>query len=99
MDCRTVVQVVVTKAIPKSCGVPLMDGEGPPAKVLLADKGCDADFIRRDMVECGGCAMIPTRRKRTGQVPVDPDTSALRNIIECCFNKPKDLKQLRCICF
>lgn len=26
--------------------MPVMNADGPPPKVLLADKGCDADFIR-----------------------------------------------------
>ena len=34
----------------------LMDDESPLEKVLLADKGCDADFIRQDMDARGGFA-------------------------------------------
>jgi hypothetical protein len=29
--------------------LPVMNAEGPAPKVLLADKGYDADFIRKDM--------------------------------------------------
>lgn len=29
--------------------MPVMDADGPAPKVLLADKGYDADFIREDM--------------------------------------------------
>ena len=29
--------------------LPIMDTDGPAPKVLLADKGYDADFIREDM--------------------------------------------------
>jgi hypothetical protein len=36
-----------------------MEAEGPAPKVLLADKGYDADFIREDMQRRGGFAMIP----------------------------------------
>lgn len=39
----------------------VMDADGPAPKVLLADKGYDADFIRADMERRGGTAMIPTK--------------------------------------
>ena len=41
--------------------LPIMDVDGPAPKVLLADKGYDADFIREDMERRGGTAMIPTK--------------------------------------
>ena len=44
--------------------MPIIDADGPAPKVLLADKGYDADFIRQDMEKRGGVAMIPTRRNR-----------------------------------
>lgn len=66
-----------------------MDAEGPPPNVLLADKGYDADFIRQDMEKRGGTAMIPTKRNRLIQLPVDAAIDALRNMIERCFNKLK----------
>lgn len=71
-----------------------MEQEGPSAKVLLADKGYDADFIRQDMEQRGGFAMIPTKRNRLLQIPVDPAIYALRNIIERCFNKLKNARRL-----
>ena len=73
---------------------PLMEQEGPPAKVLLADKGYDADFIRQDIEQRGGIAMIPTKRNRKEQIPVDPAIYAMRNIIERCFNKLKNARRL-----
>jgi len=71
-----------------------MAHEGPDAKVLLADKGYDADFIRQDMGDRGGIAVIPTRKNRKEQIPVDPAIYALRNIIERCFNKLKNARRL-----
>jgi hypothetical protein len=38
---------------------PVMEADGPPPKVLLGDKGYDADFIREDMEKRGGIAVIP----------------------------------------
>jgi transposase len=60
----------------------------------LADKGYDADFIREDMERRGGFAMIPTKRNRLLQRPVDGAIYALRNTIECCFNKLKNARRL-----
>jgi transposase len=72
----------------------IMDADGPAPKVLLADKGYDADFIRQDMEGRGGVAMIPTKRNRLVQLPVDADIYALRNMIERCFNKLKNARRL-----
>jgi transposase len=74
--------------------MPIMDAEGPAPKVLLADKGYDADFIREDMGRRGGFAMIPTKKNRLIQLPVDGAIYALRNIIERCFNKLKNARRL-----
>ena len=71
-----------------------MDADGPAPKVLLADKGYDADFIRKDMERRGGMAMIPTKRNRLIQLPVDAAIYALRNMVERCFNKLKNARRL-----
>ena len=62
--------------------------------MLLADKGYDADFIRDDMEKRGGNAMIPTKRNRLMQLPVDAAIYALRNMVERCFNKLKNARSL-----
>lgn len=74
--------------------MPVMDADGPAPKVLLADKGYDADFIREDMERRGGTAMIPTKRNRLIQLPVDAAIYALRNMVERCFNKLKNARRL-----
>ncbi len=74
--------------------LPVMDADGPVPKVLLADKGYDADFIRKDMEKRGGTAMIPTKRSRLIQLPVDPAVYALQNMVERCFNKLKNARRL-----
>jgi transposase len=74
--------------------LPIMNADGPPPKVLLADKGYDADFIREDMEKRGGVAMIPTKRNRLIQLPVDAAIYALRNMVERCFNKLKNARRL-----
>jgi transposase len=47
-----------------------------------------------DMEKRGGFAMIPTKRNRLVQIPVDDAIYALRNIIERCFNKLKNARRL-----
>jgi len=74
--------------------LPIMNADGPVPKVLLADKGYDADYIREDMERRGGTAMIPTKRNRKIQLPVDPAIYALRNMVERCFNKLKNARRL-----
>lgn len=49
----------------------ILEADGLQPKVLLADKGYDADFIREDMEQQGGVAVIPTKRNRKQQIPVD----------------------------
>ena len=49
--------------------LPIMNAEGPVPKVLLADKGYDADFIREDMERRGGAAMIPTNETGASNYP------------------------------
>jgi len=71
-----------------------MDAEGPEPKVLIADKGYDADRIRDDMEERGGVAVIPMRSGRKVQVPVDDHIYALRNRVERCFNKLKNSRRV-----
>lgn len=41
-----------------------MEANGPPPRILLGDKGYDADFIRQDMAKRGGIAVIPMKRNR-----------------------------------
>jgi transposase len=71
-----------------------MSEEAPVPRALLGDKGYDANFIREDMAARGGFAMIPTKRNRLIQMPVDTAIYALRNLIERCFNRLKNARRL-----
>ena len=59
-----------------------MEADGPAPKVLLADKGYDADFIREDMKKRGGVAMIPTKRNRLVQLPVAKSEARAEGLYE-----------------
>ena len=72
----------------------LMDGELPPPKVLIADRGYDSDHIRQCIEQRGGTTVIPGRSTRKEAIPVDGFIYALRNQIERCFNKLKNARRL-----
>lgn len=72
----------------------IMNADGPALKVLFADKEYDADFIREDMEGRIGNAMIPTKRNRLIQLPVDPAIYTLRKMVERYFNKLKNTRRL-----
>jgi len=68
---------------------PVMDQTGPQPRVLLADKGYDADFILADLAARGVAAVIPAKRNRKVQPVIDGHIYGLRNLVERCFSKLK----------
>ena len=73
---------------------PLMQEPGPRPRIMIADKGYDSDAIREDLVARNVEAVIPMRRCRKVQTPIDGAVYALRNLIERCFNKLKQSRRL-----
>jgi transposase len=73
---------------------PVMDEPGPAPKVVIADKGYDSDAIRGDLEKRGVTPVIPHRRNRKIQTPVDGFIYALRNRIERCFSKLKQNRRI-----
>jgi transposase len=73
---------------------PVMDEPGPTPRVLLADKGYDADFIRDDLAARGVATVIPAKRNRKVQPVIDGHIYALRNRVERCFSKLKHSRRL-----
>lgn len=71
----------------------LCDADLPPPRVLVADKGYDSDAIRDGVAAAGGTAVIPCRKNRLEQQPVDGFVYALRNRIERCFNRLKNTRR------
>ncbi|MEO0958562.1 MAG: IS5 family transposase [Pseudomonadota bacterium] len=72
---------------------PVMEG-GTHPKVLLADRGYDADRIRKDVEQRDGTTVIPMRTARKVQVPIDDFIYALRNLIERCINRLKNVRRV-----
>lgn len=67
---------------------------GPRPKVLLGDKGYDADAILADLERRGIAAVIPPRRNRKVQRPIHGHLYALRNLVERCLSKLKHSRRL-----
>lgn len=70
-----------------------MEEPAPEPKVLIADKGYDADAIRADLEARGATPIIPTKRNRKVQIEIDGYIYALRNRIERCFNRLKNTRR------
>jgi transposase len=73
---------------------PVMAEPGPEPRVLLGDKGYDADAILADLEAKGIAAVIPPRRNRKVQPVIDGHLYALRNLVERCFSKLKHSRRL-----
>ena len=73
---------------------PVMDEPGPLPRVLLVDKGYDADFIVADLEARGIAAVIPAKRNRKVQPVIDGHIYSLRNLVERCFSKLKQSRRL-----
>jgi transposase len=67
---------------------------GPDPRVLLADKGYDANAIRAHLETAGIAAVIPAKRNRKVQPTIDGNIYALRNQVERCFSKLKHSRRL-----
>jgi transposase len=73
---------------------PLMAEPGPKPKVILADKGYDANAIRANLEAEGIAVVIPAKRNRKVQPAIDGNIYALRNRVERCFSKLKHSRRL-----
>lgn len=73
---------------------PVMAEPGPTPRVLLGDKGYDADVILNDLESRNIASVIPAKRNRKAQPIIDGHIYALRNLVERCFSKLKHSRRL-----
>jgi transposase len=66
----------------------------PTPSVLLADRGYDADSIRKSMGKRDVLPVIPMRKSRKKRIAVDRSLYRLRNLVERCFNKLKNARRV-----
>ena len=62
--------------------------------VLLADRGYDADHIRKAVERRESLPLFPMRKYRKTRVGVDRSLYRLRNLVERCFNKLKNARRV-----
>jgi transposase len=66
----------------------------PPAGVLLADRGYDADWFRNALTERNIQPCIPSRKGRKTAIPHDADLYRKRHKIENMFARLKDWRRI-----
>ena len=63
-------------------------------RYLLADKGYDADQLRRSLRDTGAVPVIPGRRNRKRIIRYDKDRYRGRHLIENAFCRLKDFRRV-----
>ena len=66
----------------------------PPAKVLLGDRGYDADWFRQALAARCIAACIPSRVNRKVHIPHDTTLYRQRHKIEIMFGRLKDWRHI-----
>ncbi|SEU08514.1 Transposase [Paracoccus homiensis] len=72
----------------------VMAGNLPTPSVLLADRGHDADSIRKSIDKRDVLPVIPMRKPRKKRLDVDRASYRLRKLVERCFNKLKNARRV-----
>jgi transposase len=75
-------------------GAALMIEALPKAKVLLGDKGYDADWFRQALIERGTQPCIPSKTNRKVQIDYDKTLYRQRHKIENMFGRLKDWRRI-----
>ena len=63
-------------------------------RYLLADKGYDADQLRRSLRDAGAVPVIPGRRNRKPTIRYDKDRYRARHLVENAFCPLKDFRRV-----
>ena len=66
----------------------------PTPSDLLANRGYDADSIRKSMDKRDVLSVIPMRKSRKKRIGVDRSLFRLRNLVERSFNKLKNARRV-----
>jgi transposase len=65
-----------------------------PRTMLLADRGCDTDWIRALAICRGAWPNIPSKRNRKDPICFNPILYRARNLVERFFNKIKQCRSV-----
>ena len=66
----------------------------PKAKELLADRGYDADWFRKALIEKGITPCIPPKKNRKVQIDYDREIYKQRHKVENMFGRLKDWRRI-----
>ena len=66
----------------------------PDAKELIADRGYDADWFRKALMQKGIAPCIPSKKNRKAQIPYDKTLYKQRHKIENMFGRLKDWRRI-----
>ena len=75
-------------------GADLLLSSLPPAKVLLADRGYDADWLRVALLAKGITPCIPSKKNRKTPILYDKTLYKQRHKIEIMFGRLKDWRRI-----
>ena len=75
-------------------GAALMLADLPRAKVMLGDRGYDADWFREALAQRGIAACIPSKINRKQPIPHDQALYRQRHRIENMFGRLKDWRRI-----
>ncbi|RVT87403.1 IS5 family transposase [Rhodobacteraceae bacterium CCMM004] len=77
------------------CGFDLVMADNlPTPSVVVADRGYDADSIRKSMEKREVLPIIPMRKSRKMRVGVDRSLYRLRNLVERCFDQFENARRV-----
>jgi transposase len=68
--------------------------DGHKADIVLADTAYDADHFRGVIAAMEAVPVIPNNPSRTAKHPFDRQLYRERHLIECCFSKLKQFRQV-----
>ena len=71
----------------------LVEATGPVTR-LIADRGYDANHLRRLLAERGTEAVIPSTTSRRTPIPYDAEAYKARNLVERMWCRLKDWRRL-----
>ncbi len=72
---------------------PLLSAAGPITR-LIADRGYDANHLRRLLAERGAEAVIPSTASRKAPIPYDATAYRARNLVERLWCRLKDWRRI-----
>ena len=73
---------------------PVLLARAPGAQYVLADKGYDADTLRRGVRQSGAVPVIPGRSTRKRRIVYDKSRYRERHLIENAFCRLKDFRSV-----